>query len=68
MRIHATSLKTNKQVFGSLNIGELQETDIVTIDKQPVFKNENGELFSCSIEMKERINERLLILKGGFTL
>jgi len=62
-RIHATKLNSGEQVFGSLNIGELSETGLKTIKNLPVYKNEAGELFYCSKKMKERINERLLILK-----
>ena len=62
-RIHATKLKTDEQVFGSLNIGELSETGLKTIKNLPVYKNQSGELFYCSKKMKQRINERILILK-----
>lgn len=63
-RIHATNLKTNNQVFGSLNIGELQETNLKTISNQPIYKNKDGELFFCSKNMKNRINQRIEVLKN----
>ena len=53
-----------KKIFGSLNIGFLTETNAQTIKNQPIFKNEKGELFFCSHKMKERINERITILKN----
>jgi hypothetical protein len=64
MRINATKIKTfaNQQIFGSLNIGFLTETNAKTIKGEPIFKNEKGELFFCSQEMKERINQRITIL------
>jgi len=66
MRINATKIQTfaNQQIFGSLNIGFLTETNAKTIKGEPIFKNEKGELFFCSQEMKERINQRITILNN----
>lgn len=64
MRIHVTKLN-GEQVFGSLNIGKLIPTNIIRIDRKPVFLNENDELVYCEARMAKRIEERLNLLKRG---
>jgi len=66
MIINASKITNSghQKIFGSLNIGFLTETNAKTIKNQPIFKNEKGELFFCSHKMKEKINERITILKN----
>lgn len=61
MRIHVKKLD-GQNVYGSLNIGELKATNIVHISGNPCFFM-NDELVYCSLEMYQRINERLQCLK-----
>lgn len=61
MRIHVTKLSSQEQVFGSLNIGKLARTNLVTIKGHPVFRNEEGVLVYCSEEMLARIEERFAV-------
>ncbi len=58
MRIHVKTLKGD-YIFGALNIGRLTATNLVHINKFPVFKMSNGEQVTCSLEMLKRINDRL---------
>jgi len=58
MRIHVTKLN-GEQIFGSLNIGKLKPTNIITMRAKPVFLTENAELVFCEAKMAERINNRL---------
>jgi len=62
MRIHVTKLN-GQEIFGSLNIGKLERTDLVSITGVPVFKTESGELVYCSESMLKRIQERQEVCK-----
>jgi len=64
MRIHVTKL-SGEQIFGSLNIGKLQKTNIIHKNGEPIFKMKNGDLVFCSFEMFDRINQRLEVLCFG---
>jgi len=50
-------------VLGSLNIGHLEPTLNMPFNKEKIYKNEKGEIFICTEKMRQRINERILILK-----
>lgn len=54
----------NKQIFGSLNIGKLQETNIIHIKRKPCFLNEKNELVYCESWMKDKIEQRLTIIQN----
>jgi hypothetical protein len=66
MIINASKITNSgyQKIFGSLNIGFLTETNAKTIENQPIFKNEKGELFFCSQKMKQSINDRITILNN----
>lgn len=66
MRIHIRKVSDNKQVFGSLNIGRLKETNMIHRSGNPVFLDGNNELVYCSREMFCRIEERLNELEKDY--
>ena len=61
MRIHVKTLD-GQPLFGALNIGRLERTDLIHISGLPIFKMTDGQHVTCSLKMLSRINERLDIL------
>jgi len=60
MRIHVLTLQ-GKYIFGALNIGHLDRTEMVHLSGEPVYKMSCGQLVLCSQDMLRRISERLRI-------
>ena len=62
MNLHVLTM-WGRPIFGSLNIGRLEKTELIHITGVPVYKMADGKLVTCTPEMLKRINERLDILK-----
>ena len=60
-----TRVSDNEQIFGSLNIGKLTPTNLITMKGKPVFLNEKGEKVFCDKRMSKIIEERLKLINNN---